>query len=557
MVACIFAFFYLFLISFCLTSCSQDFDIDDIIKSFSYESSDSDYDEEVSTIINSFYDFHNSFETQVQSAVQFQCSPIWFNENDSAKNESEDVMKEKEKEKYEIDRSPKVIKNLSARSSEIEKIRPIRCNTVNYRRKSFLKEMLERFRRETGQLKAKAVSWKLLDRSSIPSEYDEVKIGSDSMSRPKYFLNPEIVDNIHFKQYTENQPNLKKCNRNEDAEIDDISSRHLSTGLLFKSIQNVPENSADFAGNIALGTYLPIKDFPETDKSLLRNDRKKYFREKMLERFRKETGQLKAKHINWKLLDRSSLPSKYDGIKIDCISMSRTENFENPDIVDNIHFKPCTKGHSLLKKRKTNAFIDDDNPEVDDSENVLEEQEKSDFNNSPEVIDNLSAGHRLLKRRKYFRKNMLERFREETGQLEAKVINWRLLDRSRIPSEYDGIKIDSILMMKTEYFENPDIVDNIHFKPCTDNQPALKECNSNIDPLEIKMRLLEIFRIDSDRPNAPKIIWDRIDSDRLPEKYIKKTFSARTVYGQKFYEDPEFMENVHFKPYTRSYIEKK
>jgi hypothetical protein len=126
--------------------------------------------------------------------------------------------------------------------------------------------MLERFRRETGQLKAKAVSWKLLDRSSIPSEYDEVKIGSDSMSRPKYFLNPEIVDNIHFKQYTENQPNLKKCNRNEDAEIDDISSRHLSTGLLFKSIQNVPENSADFAGNIALGTYLPIKDFSESWK---------------------------------------------------------------------------------------------------------------------------------------------------------------------------------------------------------------------------------------------------------------------------------------------------
>jgi hypothetical protein len=52
------------------------------------------------------------------------------------------------------------------------------------------------------------------------------------------------------------------------------------------------------------------------------------------------------------------------------------------------------------------------------------------------------------------------------------------------------------------------------------------------------------------RPNASSIIWDRIDSDRLPEKYKNILLTSRTVYGQKFYEDPEFMENVHFKPYN-------
>lgn len=43
----------------------------------------------------------------------------------------------------------------------------------------------------------------------------------------------------------------------------------LSTGLLFKSIENLPEDSTDFAGIMALGTYLPIKDFFDTNKALI------------------------------------------------------------------------------------------------------------------------------------------------------------------------------------------------------------------------------------------------------------------------------------------------
>jgi hypothetical protein len=183
--------------------------------------------------------------------------------------------------------------------------------------------------------------------------------------------------------------------------------------------------------------------------------------------------------------------------------MSRTENHENPDIVDNIHFKPCTKGHSLLKKRKTNAVIDDDNPEVDDSEYVLEEEEeKYEFNNSPEVIDNLSAGHRLLKRRKYFRKNMLERFREETGQLEAKVINWKLLDRSRISSEYDGIKIDSHSILRSKFFKN--IVDNIHFKPYT----AFLEPRKTSATLNVQVSM-KIMPIDKQKRDIERFFIER------------------------------------------------
>jgi hypothetical protein len=148
--------------------------------------------------------------------------------------------------------------------------------------------------------------------------------------------------------------------------------------------------------------------------------------------------------------------------------MSRAEYFKNPDIVDNIHFKPYTDYRPTLKKRKTNACIDDDNSEVDDSE----------------------------------------------------------ADDSENDSE-NGTREDTKVLIK-------------------ERDPR------NIVLLKIRRRLLEIFRTDSDRPNAEKVIWDRIDTDRLPEKYKNTLLTSRTVYGQKFYEDPEFMENVHFKPYNKT-----
>jgi hypothetical protein len=497
-----------------------------------------------SSITNVFYDFHDSLESQVQNALQ--CSPIWFTENNDTINESEAVIKEGEK--HETDSLPEVIDDLSTRPFKIIKKRRIRGSLRNDRRKKFLKKMLERFQRETGQLEAKAIYWKLLDRSRIPSEYDGIKIDCISMSRTEYFENPDIVDNIHFKPCTNDRPFLETrkasaCIDDDSSEIDD--SEHESEDSIEAEQHESnysPEVIDDLSSRPKIKRKRPIR-------YNVVNERRLKFHKKMLERFHKETGKLEAKVINWKLLDRSCIPSEYDGIKIDSDSMSRAKYFENLDIVDNIHFKPFAKDRPTLKKRKINACIDDDNPEIDASENVLEEEkEKYEFNNSPEVIDNLSAGHHLVNRRKHFRKNILERFRNETGQLEAKVINWKLLDRSRIPSEYDGIEIDCVSMYRTEYFENPNIVDNIHF-----NKYRLdsKADASNIVSVDIKRRLLEIFCIDLGRPNASSIIWDRIDSDRLPEKYKNILLTSRTVYGQKFYEDPEFMENVHFKPYNK------
>jgi hypothetical protein len=523
MVTCLYALFYIYLITFTSTSCSHDFDIDEITK-FSCENIVFDFDEEVASFAN---DFHYSVDFQVQTALQ--CSPIWFTETNDTKNESEAVL-EGETYEAEADNFPEVIDDLSTRPLEIIKRRRISgslrndCGKDNIR-----KEIQERYRKK----------------SRIPSEYDEINIDWASTSSPEYFENPDIVDNIHFKPCTKGHSLLKK--RKTNAVIDDDNPEVDDSEYVLEEEEEKYEfnNSPEVIDNLSACHRL--------------HNRRKYFRKNMLERFQKETGQLEAKYIIWKLLDKSRLPSQYHGIEIDSDSMSRAEYFENLDIVDNIHFKQYTENQPALKECKTNVCIDVDNSEIDDAENKSAyaiEQEKHEINYSPEVIDHHTVRppiryNPVHDRRIKFRINLLDRFQKETGHIEAKNINWKLLDRSRIPSEYDGIKIDSILMMKTEYFENPEIVDNIHFKPCTEDRLDSEADASNIVPVDIKRRLLEIFCTDLGCPNASSIIWDRIDSDRLPEKYKNILLTSRTVYGQKLYENPEFMENVHFKPYNK------
>ena len=60
---------------------------------------------------------------------------------------------------------------------------------------------------------------------------------------------------------------------------------------------------------------------------------------------------------------------------------------------------------------------------------------------------------------------LLKRFREESGDHEAQYIKWSLLDRTEIPSKYEGIPINSNTMSTTKFYKNYEIVDNIHFRP--------------------------------------------------------------------------------------------
>lgn len=74
---------------------------------------------------------------------------------------------------------------------------------------------------------------------------------------------------------------------------------------------------------------------------------------------------------------------------------------------------------------------------------------------------------------------LIKRFREETGNLTAKRIDWSLLDRQDIPSRYDDCAINGTRMRLNTLYKNPEIVYNIHF--------SRKDKNSNCNERESHM----------------------------------------------------------------------
>ena len=76
----------------------------------------------------------------------------------------------------------------------------------------------------------------------------------------------------------------------------------------------------------------------------------------VLNRYREETGDLETKRINWSLLDRRDIPSRYDGCVINATSMRLSTFYKNPEIVYNIHFSPMNKS----RKRNERGSREDD-----------------------------------------------------------------------------------------------------------------------------------------------------------------------------------------------------
>ena len=166
---------------------------------------------------------------------------------------------------------------------------------------------------------------------------------------------------------------------------------------------------------------------------------------------------------------------------------------------------------------------------------------------------------------------ILGRFKRETGWRKGKTIDWSQLDRTKVPAKYDEIEINAIMMTKSKYFRNPEITNNIHFKPYTEEQIYKKECNqkkiisrTTVKPAIINEeieraceRVLDIFRIETNDSTASNINWSKIDRNRLPEKYRTTAITSKTLQQLELYKDQDFMANVHFKNFTEFYSKSK
>ena len=71
---------------------------------------------------------------------------------------------------------------------------------------------------------------------------------------------------------------------------------------------------------------------------LKKENYKKEMMAMLLARYKKESNQPDAKRIKWNLLDRRNVPTKYNDVPLNGVTVTHRLIFKNPEIIDNIHF---------------------------------------------------------------------------------------------------------------------------------------------------------------------------------------------------------------------------
>lgn len=293
---------------------------------------------------------------------------------------------------------------------------------------------------------------------------------------------------------------------------------------------------------ISLEESLGLDQFASlTEAEVDRKLTKRNFIKTMKERFEEESGAgPEVQRIAWRLLDRRTIPPKYRDVPINSTTVLSKLIHGNKEIIDNIHFRrydedivPTASTASLDLRHQSGQRLALKN----DLKRLLEDQHPGakfdlrnyDILNWPAEVDPLghnytSRERRLVRERfhelRFIRRESkvtseqelgldalgslagilnpdwnkravlqrcLEVFREETGEEQARIVQWSLFDRRDIPPRYDGIPINSRTMSLTKFFKNPEIVDNIHFfKPPThrETQPKRKREDPEDDNAE-------------------------------------------------------------------------
>ena len=310
-------------------------------------------------------------------------------------------------------------------------------------RRSTRRILFDRFKLETGINDAQFIDWKLVDQRKIPKKYAKVLINSDTLGSKFIFQNPEIVNNIHFYKNFRSKIEPEYIHDNCPPEELDIFQRDME---ISENIQDICDLSNQHMA-INANLYQPLN--ANEYKNL--HDFKRKLMVKLKEIF-------KHQHPNRKFNLR----------------VFKIENWP-PGVNQNFAYK--WKKDDLNRINESIPLFYFIPRETVESVYQIIGLDKMDCLTTAVVDANLSY------RSVY--KSILERFKAETGRFNVKRVNWKYLDRSRIPEKYDQVPMNSKTIASQLVFKNPEIVNNIHFF----RESAFEENNFEIDYRELQKLL--------------------------------------------------------------------
>lgn len=349
-----------------------------------------------------------------------------------------------------------------------------------------------------------------------------------------------------------NVPKIKKHWSFNEVELIRLS---LNT-LRFVKRNEIFSTADEFGINRFDGIDFPQDDSMDLDSSMLM----------IFNRFKKESGWSEASKIDWKILDRSQLPSKYDSLEINSITMKLVKLHRNPEIVHNIHFhryeddvlrlktpnalrrrkkpnvcakepvKNCVNDHVIepsplqsleeFCETEGDVIVSEDTligevPDYESFSNVFITEKSKSFlySHSTEIQDVLDEIQRAF--------SAQFPYDGKFNFFSFDVINWPISVK-KLKSVWSRKEL-SILKrsVKDFIFERRENQDDLSY-----------ESAMNL--------ILTRFRTETGKSEAADIEWQYLNRSKLSKKYKKIEYNASIIKEQQFYRKPSIMKNLHF-----------
>ena len=364
----------------------------------------------------------------------------------------------------------------------------------NFKKSEVFEKLLQKYRTESKNTDAIRIDWKQLDRSQIPPKYDSVPINGRVMTLEKYFRCPEIVDNIHFYPLSDLELLRKSLNR----------------GVKYKKIQvaNELELSEDEKPSQLI---ISDEEFEELLAEIMMSNYESSSSDTRKRKFEQKEDNEAYTFDIWPTMNTGQ----------DFSLMKPSEETSSTSLNDIQSFHSDSAPSSTGK-------TDDENADFEIRETLYKvfgtqvpgakfDLRNYDIEGWPEGINRLKQYwnsvevFRIRQNMKYFKfkpistvtfaealdtdvsdmnfsydpnlkkvevfERLRKRYRIESRHNDALYIDWKQLDRSKIPSKYDNVPINGRVMTLEKYFRCPEIVDNIHFHPLSDLELLRKSLN--------------------------------------------------------------------------------
>ena len=354
---------------------------------------------------------------------------------------------------------------------------------------AIMKDLLIKFKMESGQTYATEIDWALLDRSRVPAKYDEVSLNEITVSSHLIYKNFEIIRNIHFRKSKDDGTIAVETSDNEitecttiDCHSSDTQSNVLERDNLIE-LDNILEGSTDL---------IIDDDFFDSHSSIIDKSLNDSDFDIKLDEITSDDFEVidvievnvndndclseRSADVEPKTKSRESTQKEYLRDQRNAIKTELENIFklQHPTEVFQMRKYEILSWPDGISKVMSNWWMKDIRRIRENKHNFVFIKRAEKLTTSSEFgfddLGNLSGILNKFMTKKGTHDILIKRYREETGESDAYRINWDNLDRRDIPAKYDGAQFNGVTMKLTSFYRNPEIVYNIHFYKTNGNK---------------------------------------------------------------------------------------